>query len=872
MTTTTGGPPSWVNMLSTASIATDMAAADVGGTVTYAGLEKVFADLDATLTATHTDLTAAEFADLKAIAANLNNGMSTSTYLTDITQALVKGNASNRTWTGGTASSMELGNLAAGATATQLGELVGKWFLGTDLPSSSVLMSGSSFSVSYSTSFEPLFAATGPSMNDINQGYLGDCYLMSSLAEVACQNSGIISSMFTDNGNNTYGVKFYVDGTAEYVTVNASLADGGNIFNYGSGDIWASLAEKAYAQLQASDVVTGNSIDDGNSWSTIGNGGAPEMALEEITGASAITDFDASGSSWATVVYNSSFDVTSYTTGNTTASVLSLLEADFAQNHDVILSSSTNATDSSGKTTLVADHAMSIYGYDSATGMLEIRNPWGTEAGQTWDTTFEVNLSTLLADGDTITADNVGNEFYASAGDDTINSSTVDYSGLTTSGLVAIIWGGDGTVNKGGGNGTDNLTNIVNLIDNGTGRSNGDVFEVDAGENVTANSANFNFLIELTAGVNLAYGTNFTGITEFVADTGANTVNFANDPNFAYLFGSTGNDSLTLGSGGGYLFGEGGTNILNGGANATNFFEGGSVGTDTMNGGTGGASNFYFVDGTDQVNGAGAFNAMVELVSGVTVQLGSAQYQDVQEFVAGGGTNAVTVANTDSNFVYLYGGAGNDTLSTGSGGGYLFGESGTNVLTGGGGLNVFVADGASGVDTMNGGSGSNIYFIDAHSTVHGAGTFNTVEELQQNISLAYGSAQLGSDIQEVVLNGGTNTADFSADPNTIYLYGGAGNDTLFGGTGNDFLYGGLGTNTFAFQSGWGMDTIMDWTSGSNDQIDLTALSSLGVHAVKDLTQTITGGNDVITSSHTGTNSITLMGVGTALTASSFKFA
>ena len=159
-----------------------------------------------------------------------------------------------------------------------------------------------------------------------------------------------------------------------------------------------------------------------------------------------------------------------------------------------------------------------------------------------------------------------------------------------------------------------------------------------------------------------------------------------------------------------------------------------------MNGGAGSASNFYFVDGNDQVNGAGAFNTMIELVSGVTVQLGSAQYQHVQEFVANGGTNTVTVANTDADFIYLYGGAGNDTLTTGSGGGYLFGESGTNTLNGGGGTNVFVADSASGVDTMNGGTGSNLYYIDANSIVHGAGAFNNVIELQQNASLVLGSA------------------------------------------------------------------------------------------------------------------------------------
>ena len=259
-------------------------------------------------------------------------------------------------------------------------------------------------------------------MNDINQGYLGDCYFLSSLAEVAKQNSGIISSMFTSNGNGTYGVRFYVDGTAEYVTVNNSLADGGSIFNYGS-DIWASLAEKAYAQLQTGGAVTGNSIS-GNSWSAIGNGGAPEYALEEITGASAITDFYANGSSWVTVVYNSSLDETSYTSGNSTASVLSTLVSDLSKGDDLVLSSYTNATDSSGDETLVADHAMSIYGYDSATGLLEIRNPWGTEPGQYWDTTFEVSLSTLLSDGDTITADNAGNGNSENASSPTLTAQT----------------------------------------------------------------------------------------------------------------------------------------------------------------------------------------------------------------------------------------------------------------------------------------------------------------------------------------------------------------------------------------------------------------------------------------------------------------
>jgi hypothetical protein len=416
-----------------------MAAADVNGTVTYAGLLKLFNDLDTKLGTTK--LTAAEMADLKTIAANLNNGLSTSSYLTSITQALVKGNAANATWTGGGAGATPLGNLATGSSATKLSELIGKWFMGTDLPSSQVDVDGTNFSVNYSASSKPLFSTSGPSMNDINQGYLGDCYLLSSLAEVANLNSSDITSMFSSNGNNTYGVRFYVNGKADYVTVNASLADGGSIFNNGGGDVWASLAEKAYAQLQASGAVTGNSIS-GNSWTAIGNGGAPEMALEEITGATAITDFDASGGSWSKVVYNQSFGVTGSTSGNSTSSVLSTVAADLAAGDDVILSSYTNATDASGKTTLVADHAMSVYGYDSKTGMLEIRNPWGTATGQTWDTTFEVSLSTLLSDGDTITVDNVGQTKTVSAGSGLVGTAVgADKTGLSAaaSGFVQAI-------------------------------------------------------------------------------------------------------------------------------------------------------------------------------------------------------------------------------------------------------------------------------------------------------------------------------------------------------------------------------------------------------------------------------------------------
>jgi hypothetical protein len=139
------------------------------------------------------------------------------------------------------------------------------------------------------------------------------------------QNSGIIKNMITDNGNGTYGVAFHVKGATEYVTVNNVLQTGCN-----SGpNMWATLLEKAYAQLQAINVTTGNSYT-GNSFTAIGNGGLPEYALESITGASQITDYSGSGTSWLCRTYNSSLSGTGSQSGLSNATVLSSLKTHLA--------------------------------------------------------------------------------------------------------------------------------------------------------------------------------------------------------------------------------------------------------------------------------------------------------------------------------------------------------------------------------------------------------------------------------------------------------------------------------------------------------------------------------------------------------------
>ena len=83
--------------------------------------------------------------------------------------------------------------------------------------------------------------------------------------------------------------------------------------------------------------------------------------------------------------------------------VQSALAAALAAGNEVILSSNSDLTDAAGKTTLMSNHAYAVFGFDTATNMLEVYNPWGTQKGQTWDTTFEVGLNTLLSAGDTLT-------------------------------------------------------------------------------------------------------------------------------------------------------------------------------------------------------------------------------------------------------------------------------------------------------------------------------------------------------------------------------------------------------------------------------------------------------------------------------------
>ena len=211
-------------------------------------------------------MTASKFAALQSFASELNapGGISVSAYVQQITDDVIDGNSANATWNGGASTATKLGDLSAASSQTQADDLIGEWFLGANLPSLSLAAVGeANLNPTYQNSTLPLYGPSGaPTYEDVNQGYLGDCYFLSSLGEIALKDPSAIESMITSNGNGTYGVRFMVDGQAGlrdgqfrasgHGRQAIEWANGSTLeFANGAADDWVALIEKAYAELNA---------------------------------------------------------------------------------------------------------------------------------------------------------------------------------------------------------------------------------------------------------------------------------------------------------------------------------------------------------------------------------------------------------------------------------------------------------------------------------------------------------------------------------------------------------------------------------------------------------------------------------------------
>lgn len=211
-------------------------------------------------TAGTNSLTATELADLRYIVSTTST-LRMAEYVRTLAKNVVTSNAANLNYRGQTA-----GNLAAGSSSTLVGNLVDKWFKGTDVPALT------SNSYTYRNATGSLFPVA-PQLSDSQQGMLGDCYFLAALVAIGSKNADAIRNMFIENSDGTVTVRFYANGIADYVTVNRSLptmSNGALIYSgYGRSatssatPLWLALAEKAYTQWNETGK-TGRGGDDAN--------------------------------------------------------------------------------------------------------------------------------------------------------------------------------------------------------------------------------------------------------------------------------------------------------------------------------------------------------------------------------------------------------------------------------------------------------------------------------------------------------------------------------------------------------------------------------------------------------------------------------
>jgi hypothetical protein len=370
-----------VNSLTDAGIKSDVSKALSDGTISFSEMITILTDTEPYGMSTN------EVNDLKTLVSSCKTNNFTSSYVYDITNKLVNGDTANSSFVGGTATKLPTANLKANYTSAQVMDLlVQKWFYGNDMPYAGSCNSGASYAVN-STS---LYGASGQaSVNDVNEYRGGDCYLMAALGSMAAVDPSSVNSMIVDNGNQTYGVRFYVNGKETWVTVNSALptdTTGKLVFNQSSA-LWADLIEKAYAQL-ASEGVLGSWRSTDNSYTSITGGSA--SVITELTGKNIVGYNSGTYNHTALQDYNFSDWMT--------------LKDEFIEavksGREITISCTKDAS-SNGKSTFIANHSYSVVGYDEATGNFILRNPWGDSStgSQTWNTTFEASMTDIYNNG-----------------------------------------------------------------------------------------------------------------------------------------------------------------------------------------------------------------------------------------------------------------------------------------------------------------------------------------------------------------------------------------------------------------------------------------------------------------------------------------
>ena len=196
---------SWLDTLQNASIKFSVTDYTADSELTYEEMLVLFQNVSVD------GVTSEEFSDLQSIYTN-GYSLFENNYVRTISYNVINGHPSNATFTGGVKSSsgiVSLGNMKAGMSADKATLLVGDG-LGIDLPipkaggdAANPTSTGGSFSYALSTGS---LEARKPRMSINN---VGTCYFVGGSGSIAHTAPQYITNANVDNGNGTYGVRFF---------------------------------------------------------------------------------------------------------------------------------------------------------------------------------------------------------------------------------------------------------------------------------------------------------------------------------------------------------------------------------------------------------------------------------------------------------------------------------------------------------------------------------------------------------------------------------------------------------------------------------------------------------------------------------------
>ncbi|MCF2145846.1 C2 family cysteine protease [Desmonostoc muscorum LEGE 12446] len=271
-----------------------------------------------------------------------------------------------------------IGNLSAGSNAEQMDKLIDKWYLGEGNPELKPIEEPNKDKTPTYPTYQKIKGSlfqydiniqNDVGIKDVEQGQLGDCYLLAALAAVAEKSPQTIKEMIKDNNDGTYSVRFFREDEngkliPDYVTVNSELPtieNGKAVYaDWGSDpnkhELWVAVVEKAYAQMNESGRLKQENAK--NSYVEI-QGGYSGDAIEHITGQP-----------------SERFDLTSPNNEDENKIISEIKSGEI-----VTMESKPDLV----KNNIVANHAY-VVRYNPQNDKFSVHNPWGVQHAElTWD-------------------------------------------------------------------------------------------------------------------------------------------------------------------------------------------------------------------------------------------------------------------------------------------------------------------------------------------------------------------------------------------------------------------------------------------------------------------------------------------------------